>query len=89
MPTREEHIREAERIARENPKWWTWDGERLNWHGGYHYVALNASGTTWTATHRFSGTLYNGRTCRIIRFRSPAAAIRALGFTINEGGEHG
>lgn len=83
MTTREEQIRAAREFAERNPEW-VWTGEELSFENGWHTVYPSVSGLRWHAHHHFSGTIRSARTCRVTAFRSPSAAVKALGFDIRE-----
>jgi hypothetical protein len=86
--TREQQIREAERIAASNPEW-LWDG-RAHLMKGLAVVRTADGGRSWLAYPPPTGAgaplppPLCGPSGRLRRFRSPGAAIRALGFDITE-----
>lgn len=88
---RERQVREAEAIARRNPEWKVTTSEK--------HIAIRPANGRWHpavtcyGTHRWYAFDGRGRPLKAAQmrvprwFRSPAAAIRALGFTITEGEE--
>lgn len=85
--TRAEQIAAAERVARDNREWQVISGLalRLRRKDTADTLILGRRKVTWAAYaaghRRLRGPL------RALTFRSPAAAIRALGFTLNDESE--
>jgi hypothetical protein len=84
MTTREEQIQAAERIAGRN-EGWTWDGTEpfddegpCLFHTSGAYVFPSCIGEYWCAV------TYNGHILDE-DFDGPEAAVRALGFHVDEG----
>lgn len=78
--TREEHVAAAEAVARDNPGWsWRWkDRTLLHAEGSATVYIPTLRGGYWEA-YRPGQYKPVGN---VSRFRSPAAALRAMGFTL-------
>ena len=80
--TRDEQIAEAERIARLNPEW-SLHRDILSHDSGSRVRPSAIWGRYVAIRGDFGGPSIRPRLCAGV-YLSPAAAIRALGFTINE-----
>jgi hypothetical protein len=83
--TRDEQLAAAREIARLNPEWRQFPLADAFQHtgpdGGGAWIRFG--GSTWTAYRSAGwGELLRGEAFRTRTFRSPAAAIRALGFDL-------
>jgi hypothetical protein len=84
MPTRDEHVAAAEAIARDNPEWIPFRHSLALQHKDGRAWVRWSRGDSW---HAFpspgkQSPLRTRDGCATRSFRSPATAIRALGFSL-------